>query len=249
MSAPETTPAAAPSAPYTPFVTDLGRLVRVLFSPGDVFAEQQERPTFWWPFVILGVISVVVQTLQKPFQARVQEIMLAQRGITPPAGAGTGIVSLVIGSLVGALFFLIILALTAGILYLLMAAFGGETTFKKMMTVAIFAAPLYVLQQVLVTIILHVRGLESIHNIWDMIPALGADLLLPSDASVGAFTRVFLGQIGILQIWGVAVTAVGLMVLAKAGKGAAWISAIISFLIVAALASGLASLGIKAAGG
>jgi len=248
MTTPDPTAPAA-DASYTPIVTDLGRLVRVLFSPGDVFNEQRDRPTFWWPFAILGVISVIVQTLQKPFQQRVQEIMMAQRGITAPPGAGTGIVSLVVGSLVGALMFLIILALTAGILYLLMAAFGGETTFKKMMTVAIFSAPLYVLQQVLVAVILHVRGLDAVHTIWDIIPALGADLLLPADAQVGAFLRVFLGQIGVLQIWGVAVTAVGLTVMAKVGKGAAWTAAIISFLVVAALASGLASLGIKAAGG
>jgi len=244
MSAPE--PTAAAPAPYTPIVTDLGRLARVLFSPGDVFSEQQERPTFWWPFAVLAVISVIVQT---PFQQRVQELMLAQRGITAPAGAGSGMISLVIGLLVGALVFLIILAISAGVLYLLMAAFGGETTYKKMLTVSIFAAPLYVLQQVLVSIVLHIRGLDAIRSVWDMIPALGADLLLPADAQVGAFLRIFLGQIGVLQIWGVVVTAVGLMVLAKAGKGAAWAAAIISFLFTAALASWLAAFGIKAAGG
>jgi len=248
MSAPAPT-SPAPATPYTPIVTDAGRLVRVLFSPGTVFEEQRDRPTFWWPWAILAVLMVLLQTLQRPFQQRVQELIFAQRGITPPAGAGAGMVGTIVGMATGALMFLIICAITAGILYLLMAAFGGETTYKKMLTVTVFAAPLAILQQALVAAVLRMRGLDAIRSVWDMMPSLGADLLLPADAQLGAFLRVFLGQIGVLQIWGVVVTAVGLMVLGKVGKGAAWTAAIVSFLIIAALMSGMAAFGISAAGG
>jgi hypothetical protein len=45
------------------------------------------------------------------------------------------------------------------------------------------------------------------------------------------------------------ITAVGLMVLAKVSKGAAWTAAIISFLITLAVGAGIGAWGIKMAGG
>lgn len=244
-----TAPATAPEAKTPiPFVTDAWRLVRVLFSPGAVFGEQQDRPTFWRPFIVVTVVFMILQVLQQPFQARVREIALQQAGRATQAGPG-GPVAMVIGLVIGAIVVLIMLAIVAGILYLLVTAFGGEASYKKMLTVAVFCWPIAILQQVLTYVVLTMRGVDSIHTIWDSFVSFGADLLLPADASVGAFTRFYLAGIGPLAIWQVAISAVGLMVLAKMKKGPAWAAAIVCYLVFLVIPAALGAFGMKAAGG
>jgi hypothetical protein len=244
MTAP---PTPAPPSRTIPIVTDAVRLVRVLFSPGSVFAEQQDRPTFWGPWLVVSVAFVCLQVLQRPFQNRVREILIEQAGRQVPAGGGA--VGIVLGLVFGAITVLVMAALVAGILYLLLTAFGGEATYKKMLTVSIFVWPVVVIQQLLTFVVLSMRGLDSIHGVWDMFVSFGADLLLPSDAGVGTFLRLFLAGIGPLAIWQVAISAVGLTVLGKAGKGAAWGAATVAYLIGLVLSAGLGSFGMKMAGG
>jgi len=213
-----------------------------------VYEEQQEKPTFWMPWVVLSILFIVLQRLQHPYQMRVQELVLQQMGRPMPTGGG-GVVSLVVGAVTGALTLLVICAISAGILYLLLMMLGGQGTYKKMLTVAIFAAPIFVLQQLLTFVVLTSRGLASINSVWDVFVSFGADLLLPADAQVGAFARVFLAGIGPLAIWQVAITAIGLTVMGKVGKGIGWTVATIAYLVGLALSAGLASFGMKMAGG
>jgi hypothetical protein len=246
MAAPA--PQATTAVSYTPILTDFLRLVRAPFAPKGVFEEQQEQPTFWMPWVVISIAFIVLQILQKPFQMRVRELLLQQAGRPVPAGGG-GALSIAIGIVTGLITVLVIVAISAGILYLLLMLFGGQSTYKKMMTVAIFAGPIMVLQQLLTFVVLSMRGVSSINSVWDMFVSFGADLLLPADAQVGAFSRVFLAGIGPLAIWQVAITATGVMVLGKVGKGAGWSVASIAYLIGLALSAGLASFGMKMAGG
>jgi hypothetical protein len=246
MAAPE--PEATAAASYTPIVTDLSRLVRAPFTPGRVFEEQKDSPTFWMPWAILAIVSIVLQFLQRPFQQRVREVLLQQLGRPAPPG-GAGAVSAVLGAVFGVVTLLALLAISAGVLYLLLMIFGGESRYKKILTVVVFAWPVVILQQVLTFIVLSMRGLSSINGVWDMFVSFGADLLLPSDAHLGAFARVFLAGIGPLAIWQVAITAVGLTIMGKASKGAAWSVATIGYLIGLLIGSGLAAFGMKMAGG
>lgn len=244
--------APAPQAPaggsYTPILTDLLRLGRMFFGPRGVYEEQQDWPTFWMPWVAVSIVFVVLQMFQRPFQNRVRELVLQQMGRPVPTGGG-GVLSMAIGVVTGALTVLIICAISAGILYLLLMMLGGHGTYKKMLTVAIFATPILVLQQLLTFVVLSSRGLASITGVWDVFVSFGADLLLPADAQVGAFTRVFLAGIGPLAIWQVAITAIGLTVMGKVGKGIGWTVATLAYLIGLALSAGLASVGMKMAGG
>ncbi len=246
MAAPE--PQATTATTYTPMLTDLLRLIRVPFAPRGVFEEQQDKPTFWLPWVVVSIAFAVVQFLQRPFQARVKEIVLQQLNRPVPA-ASSGAVSLAIGVATGALTVLIFAALSAGIFYLLLTVLGGETSFKKMLTVAIFAWPIAVVQQLLTFVVLSMRGVGSISSVWDIFVSFGSDVLLPADMQLSAFLRIFLAGIGPLAIWQVVITAIGLRVLGKAGKGAAWASAIVAFLILLAITAALGAIGMRAAGG
>jgi len=238
------TPAAAPPPTGIPFVSDAVRLVRGLFSPGEVFAELDQRPVFWKPWVIISVLYVVLQFLQRPFQQRITQLVLERAGRpVPPATIARDIM----GAVTGPIIVLVLIAIGAGILYLLVSSLGGETTFKKMMVVMVHTWPLMVLQQAITWAILTTRGVASITGPQDLIVSLGADLLLPADARVGYFLRFVLGGIGPLQIWALVITAVGAMVLGKATKGAAWTAAIIHYVIILVLLSGFGAFGMKMA--
>jgi Yip1 domain len=246
MAAPE--PQATTAVAYTPVVTDALRLVRALFSPRAVFEEQQDKPTFWMPWVVVSIAFAIVQFLQRPFQTRVRELVYQQLNRPMPAGGG-GPVSMAIGVATGAATVLIMAALAAGIFYLLLSVFGGDTSFKKMLTVSIFGWPIAILGQLLTFIVLTMRGVGSINSVWDMFVSFGADVLLPADLQLSAFQRLFLAGIGPLAIWQVVITAIGLRVLGKVSKGGAWATAIITFIILLAVTAFLGAFGMKAAGG
>jgi len=244
--------APAPEAPATPtstpVLTDLARLVRSPFTPRRVYEEQSEHPTYWIPWLIVSVVFAVLQLLQRPFQGRVREIILEhlQRPVPAPAslGAAAGI-----GLVSSAFMVLLFSAIAAGIFYVLVVSFGGETTFKKMMTVAIFAWPIVLLQQLLVWLALSIRGVDAISSIWDVQVSFGVDLLLPSGASLSPFLRLFLAGIGPLALWQAFITATGIMVLGKTKPGAAWLIAVVQILVILSLLAALGAFGIRAAGG
>ncbi len=246
MTAPESPAAAAPPAPApTPVLTDLGRLVRVLFSPTRVFEEQREHPTFWLPWIIVTVIFAALQFLQRPFQERARALLFEHLG--RPAPAGPGAVAAVIGVLGTALTVLILSAIAAGIFYVLISVVGGETTYSRMMTVAIFAWPIAVLQQVLALGVLWMRGVGAIQSVWDAQVSFGLDLLMPSSASLSPFLRILLMGIGPLAIWQLAIAATGLKVLGKAKTGSAWTAAIVEWLVVLLVMSAIGGLAMGAA--
>lgn len=73
-----------PASNDTPFVTDAGRLARVLFSPGEVFAEIQDRATFWRPWLVISVLYALINYFMRPFQQRVGAAMMEAAGRTAP---------------------------------------------------------------------------------------------------------------------------------------------------------------------
>lgn len=244
---PASTPVPTPSSGGIPIVTDAVRLLRVLVSPGAVFAEIQERPTFWGPYAIIAVANVVLNYLQQPFQQRIAQMMTERAGrpFTEPTA-----VRAIVGSLIsGALGPLVLCAIVGGVLYVLVSMFGGQTSYKKMMTVSIFTWPVTLIQLAVTWVVLSSRGAASINGPQDMIVSLGADLLLPADATVGNFSRFLLAGIGPLPIWKLAITAIGLMVMGKLGKSQGWTAAIIIYICALLVGAGVAAWGLSMVGG
>ena len=245
MAAPA--PEAKPVA-YTPVLTDLWRLVRAPFTPRAVFEEQADAPTFWMPWLVVTVVFAALQILQRPFQMRVRDLVLQKLGQPIPPG-GFSAVRTVIGLVGTGVTVLILACVAAGIFYVLTMVFGGQTTFKKMLTVTIFAWPIAILQQVLTYVVLSVRGVDAIQSVWDAQVSFGADLLLPSDMALTPFLRLLLAGIGPLAIWQVAITAIGLKTLGKSSWATAWTVAIIAFVVLLLGLASLGAFGMKAAGG
>ena len=241
---------AAPAPSSSSLVGDVLRLVRVLFSPGKVFAEMQENPPIWVPFIAVAALNVLVSVLMRPFQTRVGQIVAQRVGQPTPEPT---FVRTLIGMIIAPIGILVVLAILAGVLYVLSSMLGGTTSYKKMLNVAIYAFPLSVVQQLITWAVLTGRGIQSITGPQDMMVSLGLDnVLLSADSQVGYFTRFVLAGIGPLQIWSLVIVAVGLAVMGKMTRGQAWAAAIVYFVLVLLIISGLGAFGMnmmmKAAG-
>lgn len=231
MTTPET-PAVAPAPPgpsHIPFVTDFFRMARVLVSPTAVFEEQREKPTFWIPWVILFVLLLVVANLSFPFTLAVARIGAVAKGQPFPESAGGFIRGMTFVAI--PVMTLIVLLLTAGVMYIVLLATGGEARYKGLMTVAVFTGLLGVLQALLTFVVLKLRDPATLHTVADYQVTFGLDLLMPGEMSLGKFLDGVLRAISPISIWGLVITAIGVRTMERTSKGAAWAAAGASFVL------------------
>ena len=216
-------------------------LVRVLFSPGEVFARVRERPKFLLPFIGLSVVIILISYLMMPFtQAAIASRMAQLAQQNPQAAANAG-KFLWIGMVVGLIFFLIILFVTAGLLYLLLTLFASaDGKFMTLVSVATYAAVPAILFQAVGLIVLQMKGVSAITTPDDLRPPLGLNLLAPSAAG---FAGAFLAAMNPFTVWSIILTAIGVQVTHKTSTGVAYTAAIVSSLLVVLITSALASLG------
>jgi hypothetical protein len=229
-----------PKATGVPFVSDFLRMVRVLFSPTAVFEEQREAPTFWVPWILLCVLLLVASFLSFPYTLAAARLGAEAGGRPLPAAAESimrysMIVAIPVVSLV-------MLLLSAGLMYLVLMVFGGEVRYKGLMTVAVFSGMLGVLQILATFAVLKLRGPEGLTTVADYQASFGLDLLLPADSTIPKFLEGVLKGITPFSLWGLVITATGIHTMERTSKGAAWSAAVVSLvlgLLVGALFAGL----------
>jgi hypothetical protein len=234
-----------PAAPPTPGSTDIPvvshflRMLRVIVTPTQVFEEQREAPAFWVPWLILCVLLLAVTFLSFPYQLAAAR-MGAEAAGRPLPEAAVGIMkfSMLVGVPVVTL---VMMLLTAGVMYLVLMGAGGEVRYKGLLSVVVFAgAALGVLQVLATFAVLKLRGPEGLTTVADYQVSFGLDLLLPADAKVSKFVEGLLRGITPFSLWGLALTAIGIRTTERTTKGAAWLAASVSLvlgLLIAALSA------------
>ena len=237
----EPSAAGAPEArPYTPFVTDISRMARVLFSPGAVFTELRERPSPWIPLLLVSVVIAAVGIMTGPFTAKAMRLGMEASGQPVPSWVDRMPMFQAIGS---PIVVLVLSAVTAGVLWVAVMALGEEAPYKKLYTIVVYSWTVAIIQYALTYVVLTMRGLDAIRTPQDAQVSLGLDNLVPADAALGGFTRALLMGISPLSIWGLVIVAVGLMVLVGTPKGKAWTAATIQFLCGLLIGAALAGMG------
>lgn len=240
MAAPEPQ-AAAPAPAYTPVLTDLWRLVRAPFAPQGVFGEQQAKPTFWMPWIVLSVIFGAVSFFLLPAAMKLIEIASQARGTPVPQ---TAVLITKLATLLGpAIGLLIGVLIGAVVLYVVLLAAGSSVRFKGLMCIEIFAATTVVIQSVITTAMIRMRGVDAIQSATDLQQSLGLDLMAsPEFNQAHRALAAMLRGIGPFPIWSLVVCAIGLVALEKVPKGKAWTAAIVAFVIGLLIAGGAAML-------
>jgi len=210
-----------------PVLSDLLRVVKAMFAPGDAFAEAAPKAPFWGAWLAVTLIFMVTQYLMSPFQMRAQELVLQEQGRQIPEAMRS--MGMIIGLAVTPLITLMIAAIAALVLWVTVSLMGGEGRFKQLLSVNIHSWGPFLIQQFVMFTVLKMRGLGSMTDPRDMQVALGADLLLPAETE--GFVRAVAAGVNPFSIWGLVITAVGLQVMLKLEKGRAWTVAIVAWIV------------------
>ena len=203
-------------------------LLNVLFEPTAVFERVREKPRFWAPFLALAVITVAIGVVQLPYVKAALAAQFAQTPNMTPERAQAGMKFAPIGIVIAPIVYALFLLLDAFILWVGVSVLGGEARYKTLLSVTTYAAITYTLLQLVGLIVLIMRGTASIASMVDLQPALGLDLLAP-DAT--GFTLALLRGLNPFTLYGLFLTAVGVMVTHKTSKGTAYAVATIQFVI------------------
>jgi hypothetical protein len=204
-------------------------LIRVLFSPGEVFERLRERPVWFVPAIVLGIVATVLGYLFLPFRLASMAGQMAKAAAQNP-GALAQIESITrIFVFASPIFVLLFLLIVAGILWLLVTLLaGGDAKFRTLLSVATYTALPSILLQAATLVVLKMKGVESVTTPLDLQPPLGLNLLAPN---VGGFAAGVLAGINPFTIWGMILTAIGIQVTHRTSKGSAYAVAIIAMLI------------------
>jgi len=217
-------------------------LFRVLYEPAAVFERVRERPSWVEPMLGILALYAIIILLMLPFsriatEAAIQQA-LQQRG--GPAGqapnAGTFVV---IGAVVGLIFFCLLLLLGAAILWVNTSLFAGAARFKLLFSVVVYTTIAFILQQVVSLIVIMMKGKGAIATPDDLQPALGLDLLFPG---AKGFVAGLLKGINPFAVYGYWLTGVGVSVTHKTARGTGLVVAFVTFAVMLVILAGLYTL-------
>lgn len=216
-------------------------LIRVLFSPGEVFDRVREKPKFLLPWIALSIVIILIGYLMMPFTQAAIASRMAQIAQQNPQAAAQAATFQSIGIFLAPVFLLIGLLISAGILWLLvMLLAGADAKFKILLSVSNYIAVPTILLQVAGLVVLKLKGIDAVSSPDDLRPPLGLNLLAPNATG---FVGAFLAGINLFSLWGLVLTAIGVQVTHKTSKGAAYAVAIVSTLLGVLIAAGFAGLG------
>lgn len=216
-------------------------LVRVLFSPGEVFERVRERPKFLLPWIGLSVVIILIAYMMMPYTQAAIASRMAQLAQQNPQAAANAAKFQSIGIFFAPIFLLVGLLISAVLLWLLVTLFAGvESRFVTLLSLSTYVAVPTILLQIAGLIVLKMKGLDAIASPDDLRPPLGLNLLAPS---TGGFVGALLAGINPFALWGMVLTAIGIQVTHKTSKGAAYTVAILATLIGVVLSAALAGLG------
>ncbi len=213
-------------------------LFNVLLEPTVVFERVREKPKFLAPFLVICVLQIVIGAINLPFTQAAMHAMAASRP-APPAGAPDPAKFASIGLIFVPVGLVIAYVISAGLLWILTSVISGEAKFLSLLSVTTYASITGVLLAAAGVVVLRLRGIDNVTSMADLQPALGLDLLVPE---AGKFLTAVLKSINPFTIWGLVLTAIGVTVTHKTGKGTGYTIATVSFLIGVLVAAGMASL-------
>lgn len=204
-------------------------LVRVLFSPTEVFERLREKPVWFVPALALSVLITILNYLALPFRMASMAPQLAKAAAQNPNAPAQIEKIQQIAVFASPIFVLLLLLVVAGVLWLLvMLLAGGDGKYKTLLSVATYTALPSLLLQVAGLVVLKMKGVESVSSPLDLQPPLGLNLIAPN---VSGFLSGILAGINPFTIWGMVLTAIGIHVTHKTSKGSAYTVAIVAMLL------------------
>ncbi len=207
----------------------LSSIVDIFTDPSKVFARIEAGLTWWKGYILISVVSVVLQWLMFPFQARLLE--LNPRGL-PEDQLQSAIETTqklkYIQLATTPIGIIIIFIILAGILHLMISIMSSKANFKKTLSLVVYTGVISLLGQIVKTLVLLSKGLESITSVADMKVHLSLAAFFPE---LDGVKLAFLDSLGVFEIWYYVVLTFGIAYLFKLKKNTAVIPVVVIWVI------------------
>lgn len=223
------------------------RISGIFFEPRKVFNYLNYKPSWLFAFLMILIIAIIIAEVTLPQNLLLQKEIVSQiprLSSAPPeildrmTEVDTGkristAVSEVLKNLIG------LFLLTSVVYFFCNIILGGESSYKKVLSVVTYTSFVTILGAILKTPLILAKNSADVQT--------SLALLMPE----GDFTKIrylLLAFIDIFAIWQIILIALGLTVLYRFFKGKAFTAAIISWLVIVFLGIGLSVMGMSFSG-
>lgn len=196
-------------------------LLGLIWSPGEQFDRMRANPRFWGPFVIVTLLTVIGMGLMAMGMSEELIDEMLSVGLSEEEAAPLVMASQV-GIVVTGLFMPILVIFISSAIYLAITKLAHkDTRFKQLLSMTTYVYFIGTLGLILNQLISYVIGGD---------PGVQVTSLASLVDVEGAMFGV-LSSIEVFTIWSTILTASGLQRVGRLSRGAAWIVAIVFFLI------------------
>ena len=195
-------------------------LLGLITRPGEQFERMREKPAFWFPLVIVLILSVAGAYMLSEKTALSTDLSeMPDAEAFQAAMKGIGII--------GGIFGFVIALLISALIYWLIVKIGrGTTNFVHMFSLSVFTYFIAAIGQFIGGLVIYYSNIDPTIAITSLSSIIPADEPLKS----------VLGVFDIFTIWSLALVALGLQKVGGISKKAAWTGVIILFVISILLA-------------
>jgi len=212
-------PVAADPAAQGPKGGFLSSIVDIFADPFKVFARIEAGLSWWKPFVLVTAATMIMSYLTLPLQQKLIE--LNPRGLSEEAlqktveGYGKfaplGLIMVPIGLII---FYII----AAAVVHLAINIMSSRSNFKKTLSLISFCGIITIIEQIISTVVLRMRGVEGVESAADLKFSLSLAPLLGEGKGL---LNAVLQSLSIFSIWYYVVLILGIAAIFKISRKAA----------------------------
>ena len=196
-------------------------LLGMITRPGEQFERMREKPAFWFPLVIVLILSVTGGYMLS------EKTVLSSDLSEMPVDAETFQAAMKGIGIVGGIFGFVIALLISALIYWLIVKIGrGTTNFVHMFSLSVFTYFIAAIGQFIGGLVIYYSNIDP------TIIVTSLNGIIPADEPL----KSVLGVFDIFTIWSLALVALGLQKVGGISKKAAWTGVIILFVISILLA-------------
>lgn len=197
-------------------------LLGIIWSPGEQFDRMRANPRFWGPFIIVTLLTIVGMGIMALGMSESLTEELLSAGFSEEQ-VGSIVVASQVTIVVTGVFTPILTILISSAIYLAITKLAHkDTRFKQLLSMTTYIYFIGGIGVLLNQLVSYVTGGE---------PAIQVTSLASLVETEGRAVFGLLSNIEVFTIWGTILTAFGLERVGRLSKGAAWIVAIVFFLI------------------
>ncbi len=191
----------------------LSRLLDVFVSPKKVFSDIDAGARWWEPWIWVSVLNMIVAYIVIPVQVQLYRLRADQM---PKEQFDQTIEKMqsfpiaYLGIIAAPVTVLLVGMIFAAVSYIAVSVLSERASFKKHLTLYLWASMIPTLGMLLSNIIVRVKGVEKIRSMTDAMVSLGPGALVPEGHKI--LTAV-LSTVDVFGLWFYALIAMGVVYL------------------------------------